>query len=274
MKTLYLVRHGKGAPRGKKQPDRERPLSKTGKREVKALSHMLQHRQICPDVILCAPTERADQTAAIIGRRLACAPDRIIKYAPTALTDPEQLLHLIRSQADTADVVILVGHHPALSAVAQMFAPHVDAMLRTSSVVGLRLTCDAWADASPDAAYLMFYDFPARVAPKVLRHFQRLIDAQLDQMARSVLAYDGARLPSGLEDTIRHTSRLLAQTLMAELRTSRQTAASADLPEPATDETPSAPVTAMPASLPDQLEPTPAVIAPKTPKRAKTKTTN
>jgi phosphohistidine phosphatase len=246
MKTLYLIRHGKGVPPTDDQPDRQRKLSKAGEHEVKAMSRHLAQRQILPDVMLCSPMERACQTADIITRTLKCAPDRLTFYDEGVMGDQERLLQLIRGQSDTINAVMVIGHHPALSAVAHTFVPYFDAALRTSSVIGIQFPGDAWAAVSEENARLVFYDFPARLKSKVSHHVRQLIGEHQKQFVRLFLKYQDDLLPNDLEKTIRRSSRRLAKAIVEELQTSPMHAVPAEE---------SAPVAETPNKSPDRDAP-------------------
>jgi phosphohistidine phosphatase len=233
MKTLYLIRHGKGASRTDDQSDRQRKLSKIGEREVKAMSRNLRQRQILPEVILCSPTERACQTAGILSRVVECPPERLTLYDEEVIGDHERLLQLVRSQSDAMNVVMVIGHHPALSAMAHTFVPYFDTTLRTSSVVGIQFACDTWSSISEEAARLLFYDFPARLKANVSQHVQQMLGEHLTQFVRLFLKYNDDGLPKDIAKTIKKSSRRMAKALVEELHTSPMHAVPAEEPAPA-----------------------------------------
>lgn len=259
MKTLYLVRHGKGVPRKDDCPDQQRQLSKTGAREVMAMSLHLRQSQILPDVILCSPTERACQTAEIMTHALECAPDRIEVYDETLLNDHEGLFKLIRNQPDAAQVVMVIGHQPALSGVAQKVVPLIDTTIRTSSVIGIDFTCERWAEIAKESARLLFYEFPQRLMPKVSQAVRQTVVAHLRQFVRVYLEYGENTLPKDLENAIKKSGRQLAKTLVRELQIPHVTVAvPVNPPESGTEPTPSIPAQEAATQEPPRVAPTPA----------------
>ena len=67
--TVYLIRHGKaGNPERWHGDDRERPLTRSGRRQAEALSVQFQHHHIAR--ILSSPYRRCLETVAPLARRL------------------------------------------------------------------------------------------------------------------------------------------------------------------------------------------------------------
>jgi phosphohistidine phosphatase len=117
-RTLVLLRHAKSA--WPDVPDHERPLAPRGRRDAAAIGRWLSAGHV-PDQVVCSTARRARQAWQIAQRVLGSAPavvfdDRVYE-ASTA-----QLLDLIRRVPAAAQILLIVGHDPALPELARTLA--------------------------------------------------------------------------------------------------------------------------------------------------------
>src|SRR6266404_3288882 len=105
---LYFLRHGEADWPDWKKPDDERPLTKSGKKEMRAVAKFLARVQAKPSLILTSPLPRAAQTAEIAAEHLK------IKCREEKLLAPgfghSQLKRLIEKHP--AGRLMVVGHEP------------------------------------------------------------------------------------------------------------------------------------------------------------------
>jgi phosphohistidine phosphatase len=113
---LLVVRHADAgdsesfAKTGKR--DAERPLSKKGRKQMRAAARGLRRLVRRVDVIATSPLVRAAQTATIIKRRYRKAKREIVTALKPAAS-PEALGKWLSSR-DAEDRVMVVGHEPHL----------------------------------------------------------------------------------------------------------------------------------------------------------------
>src|SRR5437667_12223104 len=67
---LYFLRHGEADWPDWKKPDDKRPLTKRGKKEMRAVAKFLGRLKVRPDLIVTSPLPRAAQTAEIAADHL------------------------------------------------------------------------------------------------------------------------------------------------------------------------------------------------------------
>jgi phosphohistidine phosphatase len=114
---LYLLRHGEAEPRQASSPDADRALTAKGKRDVDAVTGQARTGNVRPDVILTSPLRRAKETAAIAQKRMGVK--RLLETkALLPDTLPESLWKEL-SSLEEAKSVLLAGHEPCLSRLAQ-----------------------------------------------------------------------------------------------------------------------------------------------------------
>ena len=117
MRTLMLLRHGKTEDSRPGHRDDERRLTPAGEQQVAELGDHLRREHVQPDVVLCSSAMRARQTVEALG---LITPVEVVDRLYTAGGD--EIVTLIRDLDDDIERVLVVGHSPALPAVAQELA--------------------------------------------------------------------------------------------------------------------------------------------------------
>ena len=102
---LWLLRHGDAADGS---PDAERPLTKKGEKQARAVAQALKRLGLELDACLTSPKLRADETARLVCEPLGIEPTLEPKLAGGPF-DAEALA------AGLGDNVLLVGHDPDFS---------------------------------------------------------------------------------------------------------------------------------------------------------------
>src|SRR3954465_14235268 len=97
--------------------DDARRLTPAGEQQAADLGDHLRREHAQPDVVLCSSATRARQTVEALG---LTAPGEVIDRLYGAGGD--EILALIRDLDDDIEHVLVVGHSPALPAVAQELA--------------------------------------------------------------------------------------------------------------------------------------------------------
>ena len=117
MRTLMLLRHGKPEDSRPGHRDEARRLTPEGVQQAADLGDHLRREHVQPDVVLCSSAMRARQTVEALG---LAAPVEVIDRLYQAGGD--EILALLRDLDDDIGHVLVVGHSPALPAVAQELA--------------------------------------------------------------------------------------------------------------------------------------------------------
>lgn len=116
---LYLVRHADAGDSATwPGVDAERPLSKRGRRQAKALARLLKDLGLRADAVITSPLVRAVQTAKPIAKAsgVAMIVDERLGYD----FGKRDLGALVSQIGEGMQRVVLVGHDPGFSAVASM----------------------------------------------------------------------------------------------------------------------------------------------------------
>jgi phosphohistidine phosphatase len=144
MKTPFLIRHAKSSWDDTVLPDRDRPLDDRSKRDVAKMGKRLAQRHVKPDLIMSSPALRALATAEIIAkmrdykRKDNVANDRL--YAGRA----DDVLDAIQALGDKQDRVMLAGHKPELTELANRLSSEITHMA-TGAIAEFTFDAKAWS---------------------------------------------------------------------------------------------------------------------------------
>jgi phosphohistidine phosphatase len=105
---LYFLRHGEADWPDWKKSDDARPLTESGKKEVRDVAKFLARLKVRPDLIVTSPLPRASQTAKIAAEYLKA------KVREDELLAPGFGMSELRTilKRHRAKVLMLVGHEP------------------------------------------------------------------------------------------------------------------------------------------------------------------
>jgi len=160
--TLTLVRHAKSSWDDPGLDDFMRPLNARGRRDAPEMGRRLRQGGVQPALIVSSPAKRAIKTARIIARAIDFPAADILEPAGMYAAAADELLKLIRRLPEDACDVMLVGHNPGLTDLANLFLRSGIENIPTCGVVRLVLDAPHWCDVSPQCASLLLVDFPKK----------------------------------------------------------------------------------------------------------------
>ncbi len=151
MKTLLLMRHAKSSWNDKKEDDRDRPLSKRGKKNAQDIGELLRHEKMAPELILSSAALRARQTAEYVMDELKYHGD-ICYLNKLYMGEVEVYLQEVQGLSDEVNTLLLIGHSPVLDTFLQMLTGKIES-LPTASVACLKAPIDTWKDLKLESDY-------------------------------------------------------------------------------------------------------------------------
>ena len=163
MKTLYLLRHAKSSWSFDELSDQERPLNDRGRADAPRMGQALCKRSIEFDLLVSSPAVRALSTAVLVARELSYPHEKIVVERSIYEARVEDILSIVHQLPDSAQAVMLVGHNPTFTDVANELSPASTSPLLempTAAVVCLRFDCERWEEVSRENSEFYFYDFP------------------------------------------------------------------------------------------------------------------
>jgi len=161
MKTLYLLRHAKAMRPAVPMRDFDRALSERGWQDASVMARQLRAHSGTPDLIISSPARRARETAEVLATGLGYDQAAIRCESQVYLADSQRLLQVLRQIEDFVASVLVVGHNPAFTDLANLLSDEgrVD-HIPTCGVVTLQIPVDTWAQLMPHQARFLNFDYP------------------------------------------------------------------------------------------------------------------
>jgi phosphohistidine phosphatase len=163
VKVLILVRHAKSSWKHAGRPDELRPLNKRGKRDAPMMGERLARRGVDPELMLSSPAVRATATAKAFAREIGYPVEEIRIDERLYEADAFELLEVIEELNDALDCVVLFGHNPGLTELANDLGCDV-ANLATCGVVELRFDTGRWATIGESEPIYVDLDYPKNLS--------------------------------------------------------------------------------------------------------------
>jgi phosphohistidine phosphatase len=160
MKTLTLVRHAKSSWKDTSLADRERPLNKRGKRDAPEMGRRIAAAGIRPSLIVSSPAVRAWTTAKVIADEIGYPREFLQRDNALYLASVNGILDVIASQDVGFNNLMLVGHNPGFTDLANYLVPGLTNNVPTAGVISVELDTDDWSIYDRPDTKLLLYDFP------------------------------------------------------------------------------------------------------------------
>ncbi|TFG98409.1 MAG: histidine phosphatase family protein [Calditrichales bacterium] len=162
MKTLVLIRHAKSSWDHPDLDDFERPLNKRGRRDAPFMGNLLKEKKFSPDLIIASPAVRASDTSRIIADALSYPQSRIQFDESIYEADVSNLSVIIRETQNAVQRLILVGHNPSISFLANLVTPNSASHLPTCAVHWTELGITTWKDFTAGCGRLVHFEYPKK----------------------------------------------------------------------------------------------------------------
>lgn len=162
MKTLYLVRHAKSSWDDLSMNDLDRPLNTRGKKDAPHMGKLLANMNIKPDLLLSSPAKRAKTTAFAMAEPLGKAKTEVQLNDDLYHASAGELIKVISAVDDSVNSLMLFGHNPGLTFLANRFSPGIIDNIPTTGVVCFEFYTFKWADMEDADAQLKFFEFPKK----------------------------------------------------------------------------------------------------------------
>jgi phosphohistidine phosphatase len=158
MKTLYIVRHAQAEEHYLYQRDFDRELTSKGIRKAVQVGKQLAAEGNIPEVIIASSAVRTRQTAALLAENLGIGESAIMLEEDLYNASPRTLLHVVCHISDNFRKVMLVGHNPGVSYLAEWLTGSRDInSMATCSVAHVVLNLTHWAATEQNCGTLLQY---------------------------------------------------------------------------------------------------------------------
>ena len=162
MKKLLFIRHAKSSWKDFSLADIERPLNKRGLRDAPFMGRKLKEQGIQPDLLVSSPAVRAYTTAQIIAKALDYPLRKIEKNPKIYEAGTRTIFKIIQGLDDKFKEVLIFGHNPTFTYMANYFSPTLIDNVPTCGIVAVAADIEHWKDFNQDTATFLFFDYPKR----------------------------------------------------------------------------------------------------------------
>ena len=161
-KTLFIVRHGKSNWDYENAADMDRPLNSRGINDAHTMAGRLYKRKIIPDLMLTSPAIRAFHTAIIFAMEINYPPDNIKIDRSVYHTYPEEIIKSIKKTDDSINSLMIFGHNPGFTELANFFTNEPISNVPTSGVVELVFNTNTWESIGKQNLQSEIFDYPKK----------------------------------------------------------------------------------------------------------------
>ncbi|MCX2574838.1 SixA phosphatase family protein [Pedobacter sandarakinus] len=157
-KQLLLVRHGKSDWGNVNLKDFDRPLNKRGKENAPEMAERLLNKGFKFDLIVSSPAKRAKSTAKYFAETYKTEE---INYEELIYeAGSNTLLKVVNDFDDAADTVIMFGHNPGFTDLANLLGDGDIYNIPTAGMVLLSFPFESWKMVSAGTGEQVFFDYP------------------------------------------------------------------------------------------------------------------
>jgi len=163
LRELFILRHAKSSWDDPALADFDRPLNQRGKTDAPLMGKHLAAIGVKPDLVISSPAKRAKKTAKIVAEQLGYDSERI-EYRETIYeASPQSLLYLVCQLPERAKRVMLVGHNPGFTQLANILGDIVIENIPTAGIVGIAFDTSKWEEACRMKGHTVLFDYPKKL---------------------------------------------------------------------------------------------------------------
>ncbi len=159
-KTLILIRHAKSDWSESGQKDFDRELNQRGHMDAPRMGGKLKELGIVPDLIVSSPAARARLTVEYICEQINYPLQSIDFEDDIYEASVRTLLKVVNELNDKHNTVIIVGHNPGFTYLAENLTHAEIGNIPTCGIVELTFDLDSWALISQNTATLKNFIYP------------------------------------------------------------------------------------------------------------------
>ncbi|MEM6316426.1 MAG: histidine phosphatase family protein [Bacteroidota bacterium] len=159
-KTVYFIRHAKSSWKDMSLDDFDRPLNKRGKRDAPFMAAKLREFGVRPDVIVSSTANRALTTARYFALALGIAPVAIVHEPAIYEAYSSNILSIVQRQNDDWETILVFGHNPGFTMVANSFRGAYIDNVPTCGIVKVEAAVNQWVDFTPAVGLKTAFYYP------------------------------------------------------------------------------------------------------------------
>ncbi|HMQ60721.1 MAG TPA: histidine phosphatase family protein [Flavilitoribacter sp.] len=159
MKTVFLVRHAKSSWDHPGLRDFDRPLGDRGIKDAPKMAAWLAGTGVRPDALVSSTANRALTTAGYFAEAFGIDEKEIREEPAIYEAFTQTIIDLIRAFPDDWQTVLIFGHNPTFTSVANQFSARLD-NLPTCGIVRIDGQLSRWSEWSSSRAMVAGIWYP------------------------------------------------------------------------------------------------------------------
>lgn len=161
-RQLLIMRHAKAEELHREQTDRHRELTAKGQQDALQMGAQLLQRNIMPDVIHASVATRTQQTAQLLSDVLKIQSESVYLQEELYNSAIRSYVNFIASLENNLNCVLMVGHNPTVSYLAEYLTGSEIGSMPTSGICILQFN-SAWNELAKGCAELREYITPKMI---------------------------------------------------------------------------------------------------------------
>jgi phosphohistidine phosphatase len=163
MKKLIFIRHSKAEEPSPEISDFERSLTLKGKSISRMMAMRLREVENSPGIMISSPAFRALETAYIFAEEFGTAFEKIIILSTLYYKMNINYLPEVLSKAsEYADTIILFGHNPSFTEIADSLCREGCGFIPKCGVAGISFNIKTWPEIKHNTGKLEYFLKPEK----------------------------------------------------------------------------------------------------------------
>ncbi len=159
-KTLIFMRHAKSDWSIAGQKDFDRTLNNRGLGDAPRMGRRLLEIGVKPDLVLSSPAIRAKTTAEYVSEQLGYDLDAIVYDKEIYESSVRSLLGVVNHLEDQYNCVIIFGHNPTHTYLAEYLTKEAIGNIPTAGAVCINFEFDSWKLVSEGTGKMRWFEYP------------------------------------------------------------------------------------------------------------------
>lgn len=159
-RLLYIMRHAQAEDVHSDLLDKDRELTSKGQQEALIIGTQLAKQGFNPEYIYTSIANRTKHTATLVSDVLKVDIEHVIEEEELYNSSIRSYLNFINKIDAGIRSVILVGHNPTVSYLAEYLTNAEIGSMSTAGLCLLQITVPSWKEVGKDSATLLDYIYP------------------------------------------------------------------------------------------------------------------
>lgn len=159
-RQLLIMRHAQAEEIQHERHDRERELTSKGNQEALLMGSQLFQRSLSINALYTSSAERTKQTGSLVSDVLKLSSESIFVQEDLYNSSIRTYLSFINQLDNDLKTVLLIGHNPAVSYLAEYLSNAETGSMPTAGVCILKFKTGSWKEVMKGSGELMEFMYP------------------------------------------------------------------------------------------------------------------